>query len=154
VTAKHEEHPERARALMMAALDGELSSVEQAELDHLLSTDETLNNEWERLKTVKEVTGTMTLREPPEEVWDKYWVSVYNQAERGFGWLLFSVGLIGVFAWAGWHWVDAILRDTQIPLWVKLAIFAAVLGGGILFFSVARERWFTRRHDPYKEVQR
>ena len=91
MTANHEEHPERARALMMAALDGELSSVEQAELDRLLSTDETLRKEWDRLKTVKEVTGTMTFRQPPEEVWDRYWVSVYNQAERGLGWLLFSV---------------------------------------------------------------
>lgn len=154
MTGNHEEHPERARALMMAALDGELSSVEQAELDRMLSTDETLREEWERLKTVKEVTGTMTFREPPEEVWDRYWVSTYNQAERGFGWLLFSVGLIGVFAWAGWQWVDELLADTGVPIWVKLAIFAAVLGGGILFFSVVRERWFTRRHDPYREVKR
>lgn len=154
MTGNHEEHPERARGLMMAALDGELSSVEQAELDRLLNNDDNLRKEWERLKTVKEVTGTMTFRQPPEEVWDRYWVSVYNQAERGLGWLLFSVGLIGIFAWAGWQWVDALLTDTEVPVWVKLAIFAAVLGGGILFFSVVRERWFTRRNDPYREVQR
>ena len=149
-----DQHNERAQALMMAALDNELSSVEQAELDRLLSSDENLQKEWERLKAVKEVTGTMTFREPPEEVWDKYWVSVYNRAERSLGWLLFSVGLIGLLAWGGWHSVTALLAESDIPLWTKLAIFAIVVGGGIVFFSVVRERWFTRKHDPYKEVQR
>ncbi len=149
-----EQHSERARALMMAALDNELSSVEQAELERLLSSDKDLNREWDRLRAVKEVTKTMTFREPPEEVWDTYWVSVYNRAERSLGWLLISVGLIGVMAWAGWQWVDALLAEAEIPIWVKLAIFATVLGGGIVFLSVVRERWFTRKHDPYKEVKR
>jgi ferric-dicitrate binding protein FerR (iron transport regulator) len=139
---------------MMAALDGELSSVEQVELDRMLSTHEDLRKEWERLKTVKEVTGTMTFREPPEEVWDRYWDSIYRRAERGLGWVLLSAGLIVAFAWAGWHVVQAILADAEMPSGVKLAIFAIVLGGAILFLSVVRERWFTRRHDPYREVQR
>ena len=139
---------------MMAALDNELSSVEQAELERLLSSDKDLNREWDRLRAVKEVTKTMTFREPPEEVWDTYWVSVYNRAERSLGWLLISVGLIGVMAWAGWQWVDTLLAEAEIPIWVKLAIFATVLGGGIVFLSVVRERWFTRKHDPYKEVKR
>lgn len=154
MSEKHQEHTERARGLMMAALDGELSCVEQSELDRMLATDENLRTEWDRLKTVKAMTDSMTFREPPEEVWDRYWVSVYNQAERGLGWLLFSVGLIAVFAWGAWHLADAMLADTQFPGWVKLAIFAVVLGGGILFLSVARERWFTRKHERYKEVQR
>lgn len=149
-----EQHSERARALMMAALDNELSSVEQAELERLLSSDKDLNREWDRLRAVKEVTRTMTFREPPEEVWDTYWVSVYNRAERSLGWLLISVGLIAVMAWAGWQWVDALLAEAEIPMWVKLAVFATVLGGGIVFFSVVRERWFTRKHDTYKEVKR
>ena len=151
---RQDEHSERAHALMMKALDDEVSSIEKAELDRLLIADAGLRAEWERLKAVKEVTGTMTFRQPPEEVWDTYWVSVYNRAERSIGWLFFSLGLIIVFAWAGWHMVDAILADTQIPVGIKFAIFGALLGGGILFWSVVREKWFARRPDPYKEVQR
>jgi len=37
---------------------------------------------------------------------------------------------------------------------IKIAIFAGVLGGGILFFSVIREKWFARKRDAYKEVLR
>ena len=151
---RHDEHTERAHALMMAALDDELSSGERAELEKLLATNEGLREEWDKLKSVKEVTKTMTLKEPPEEVWKTYWVSVYNRAERSLGWLFFSLGLIVVMGWAGWHAVDAILSDVQIPPLIKIAIFVGALGGGILFFSVVREKWFTRKSDAYKEVLR
>ncbi len=154
MSERHDKHSERAHALMMAALDDELSSVERAELENMLAADEDLRKEFERLKTVKEVTGTMTFREPPEEVWETYWVSVYNRAERSLGWLFLSLGLTVLFAWAGWHMVNAVLSDTEIPPLIKIAIFAAALGGGILFFSVVREKWFARKHDSYKEVLR
>ena len=151
---RHEEHNERAHALMMAALDDELSSSERAEMETLLGADAGLRSEWERLKSVKEVTAKMTLREPPEEVWETYWVSVYNRAERSLGWLFLSLGVIVVMGWAGWQAVDAILSDAEIPLLIKAAIFAAALGGGILLFSVVREKWFARKRDAYKEVLR
>ncbi len=154
MSQQHDAHSERAHALMMAALDGELSSVERTELEGMLSADESLRKEWERLKTVKEVTKTMTFREPPEEVWETYWVSIYNRAERSVGWLFVSLGAIVLFGWAGWHALDAILADAAIPPLIKIAIFVGALGGGILFFSVVREKWFARKSDAYKEVLR
>jgi hypothetical protein len=154
VSDRHEKHHERAHALMMAALDDELSSTERTEMETLLAADAGLREEWEGLRRVKEVTATMTLREPPEEVWETYWVSVYNRAERSLGWLFLSLGLIVVMGWAGWYAVDAILSDAEIPLLIKAAIFAGALGGGILFFSVAREKWFARKGDAYKGVLR
>ena len=59
-----------------------------------------------------------------------------------------------LFGWAGWHAVDAILTDTELPPLIKIAIFVGALGGAILFFSVIREKWFTRKKDAYKEVLR
>lgn len=146
--------PERVQAFMMAALDGELSVKDQAELQEMLDSDAALRAEWERLQTVKEVTTSMTYREPPEEVWDQYWDSVYNQTERKIGWLFLSAGLFVVFGWAIWRWIDLLLADTALPWIVRAGIFGAVFGGGVLFVSVAREKWFTRKRDPYKEIQR
>jgi ferric-dicitrate binding protein FerR (iron transport regulator) len=151
---KLHEHSEHAHALMMAALDNELTAAERAEFETMLAADASLKQEWERLKAVKEVTGTMALREPPEEIWETYWVSVYNRAERSIAWLFLSLGLIVLFAWAGWHAVGAVLADTEMPLLIKISIFAAALGGGVLLFSVIREKWFARKNDPYKEVLR
>ena len=79
---------ERARHLMMAALDGELSPEERRELDGHLATDERLKSEWVQMTRVKEVTETMGYRELPEEIWDGYWGGIYNRLERGLGWIL------------------------------------------------------------------
>jgi len=145
---------ERARHLMMAALDGELGPEDRAELESLLSADPSLHEEWERLGKVKEVTGTMGYTEPPEEVWETYWVSVYNRVERGAGWILLSLGALVVAGYGLWKGLTDLLADTGLPAFVKIAIFVAALGGLILLLSVAREKLFTRVRDPYREVKR
>ena len=144
---------ERARYLMMAALDGELPDADRGELDELLA-DAELSAEWERLSRVKEVTETMSYREPPEEVWENYWTSVYHRVERGIGWVLVSLGSLILFGWWAWGWVHEVLADTGLPGFVKLAIFAVAMGGAILFVSVVREKFFVRRKDRYGEVVR
>lgn len=145
---------ERARHLMMAALDSELSTEERRELDGYLATDERLNSEWKQMARVKEVTETMGYRELPEEIWDGYWEGVYSRLERGLGWILVSLGGIVLIGYAAWQWIETVLAESGLPNYVKLALFVAVLGGIILLFSVAREKWFTRKSDPYKEIQR
>ncbi len=145
---------ERASRLMMAALDGEISATERQELDQLLETDDRIRDEWERMNRVKEVTSTMAFREPPEEVWEQYWTSVYNRVERGIGWILLSLGTIVLLAYGAWKWMEAIAGADDLPLVLKLAIFGGVVGLIILIVSVLREKLFTRRRDAYKEIQR
>ena len=145
---------ERARHLMMAALDEELSSTERIEFDRLLVSDPEVRAEWDQLRKVKEVTHTMSYREPPEEVWDAYWTSTYNRLERGFGWILVTVAALVLFGYGAWNWIEAILADSGLPGFVKIALFAFVLGGAVLFVSVIREKLLLRRRDPYREVQR
>ena len=146
--------PERDRHLLMAELDGELTPDERAELDRALAADPALRAERARLHELKEVTGAMKLREPPEEVWDGYWVSVYNRAERGLGWVLLSLGAVVLVLYGSWHAVWALLDAPDVPLLVKLAVFGIAAGGLILLFSVAREKLFTYARDPYKEIRR
>lgn len=145
---------ERARHLMMAALDSELGPEDRAELDRLLAADASLREEWERLGKVKEVTRAMGYTEPPEEVWETYWVSVYNRVERGAGWILATLGLLVVAGYGIWQGVVGLLADTGLPGFFKVAVFVAAFGGLILLLSVAREKLFTRRRDPYREIQR
>ncbi len=139
---------------MMAALDDELSSNEREQLDRLLANDGRLRSEWERFERVKEVTREMSYKEPPEEVWEGYWASVYNRAERGLGWSLVSAGTLVLFGYGVWHAVEAVLADSGVPGFLKIAIFAVAFGGTILLLSVVREKLFTRLRDRYKEIQR
>ncbi len=148
------ERLDRARRMMMAALDGELSTEEVGELDRLVESDPALQAEWHRLKQVKEATKTMTLRAPPDEVWDGYWNTVYRRLERGIGWILASIGAIVLLSYGTWMWVRELLADTSLPWFIKGAILALVVGLVIVFVSVIREKLFVRKTDPYKDVVR
>jgi hypothetical protein len=145
---------ERVNRLMMAALDGEIATDERDDLDRVLERHPEIRQEYRMMQRVKEVTGTMTYREPPEEIWDRYWVSIYNRLERGIGWILISVGAIALLSWGAWRVIEALWGDAGIPVGVKLAIFAVAAGLLILAVSVVREKLFTYRHDPYKEIER
>ena len=140
--------------LMMAALDGEIGTEERRELELILERDHEIRTEWEKMNRVKEVTGAMKYREPPEEVWGVYWVSVYNRVERGLGWILISVGGIILLTFAAWEMLGAIWVDSTIPWYLKLAIFSVVVGLIVLAVSVIREKLFTYKHDRYKEIER
>jgi hypothetical protein len=146
---------DRAHVLMMAALDGEIGAADRRELDDVIAASPALATEWRRLLRVKEVTSAMTLRTPPEEVWDGYWLTVYNRTERALGWVLVSAGVVVLAAYGLWHWFERVIGDTAVPLFVRVALVAVVLGTVVLLLSVVREKLFTRRRDPYRtEVTR
>ena len=112
-----------------------------AEIDAVLKRTEEiwLAQEWWRL---------------PEEVWDRYWTSVYNRTERGIGWVLFSLGSIVLLGYGAWKWAEAVFQTEELPFLPKAAILGVALGLSILVVSVIREKLFTKTRDPYKEVQR
>jgi ferric-dicitrate binding protein FerR (iron transport regulator) len=155
VTTYHDADRERARALMMAAMDGECSPDERRELDTLLGGAADLAAEWQRMTRVKEVTTGMRLQSLPEEAWDGYWTTVYRRTERGAAWLLISAGAIVLAAYWLWHAVGALLSDPGAPTLIRFAIVSLGLGLIILLVSVLREKMFTHRRDPYrKEIVR
>lgn len=146
---------DRAHALMMSSLDGESTAAEREELNGLLARDPGLAAEWKRLRRVKEVTATMTLRQPGNEVWDRFRISVMHRAERGVAWVLIAAGALILGIWGLWEWLETLLADTGVPAVVKVGVVALLVGGLVLLVSVVRERFFLHRRDPYsREVIR
>ena len=144
---------EQFRILMMKALDGELSPREETEFQQLLQ-DEAFRREWLEFKQLKEVTQGMKFKNPPQEVWDSYWMSVYNRLERGLAWILFSIGAIIFLSYGLYQLFHEVVNGSELPLLLRVATVALVIGTAILLVSVIREKLFVRRRDPYKEVQR
>lgn len=140
--------------LMMAALDGELAPGERTELDIALERDPALRDEWERLSNLQEVTRMTRITTPPDTHWDGYWHSIYNRLERGFGWLLVSLGATVLGLQGLWDFVHELLADTSVPDHIRWATFALMAGGLVLAISVLRERLSSHKHDPYKEIDR
>lgn len=145
---------DRTLQLMMAALDGEIDDAGRAELESMLVSDPDLRSEWDRLRGLKEVTAMMTLKKPPEEVWDRYWVSVYNRLERGVGWVLASIGAVVLVAYGLWNIARTLIEDTTTPWFLKGAVLLLIVGSAVILVSVVREKFFTHRRDAYKEVER
>lgn len=143
----------RARDLMMAVLDGEGSDADRAELERLLERDPALRDEWRRLGRVKEGTSTMVFEQPSEETWDRYWMSVYNRAERKVAWLLVGLGAIILVAYGLWHAVPEMARSllgaSDLPVVVRGGIVAVLTGAVLLIVSVIREQLSTKRTDTY-----
>ena len=155
MTSSNPTGQERAQALMMAALDGEIAPGERQELDALLAAHPDLSAEWHRFTRLKEVTSGMSLSKPPEEIWDRYWHSTYRRAERGLAWVLLSAGALVLFGYWLWHAVGALFEDSTGPPLLRAAIVAVGVGLAILAVSVVREKIFISRRDPYqKEVIR
>ncbi len=143
----------RARELMMAALDGESTDAERDELNDIVARDQALADEWQRLMRVKEATNTMALREPSQETWDRYWMSVYNRAERKVAWLLVGGGAVVLLAYGLWHAVpelaEALFDATDVPVVVRGGVAALLTGAVLLIVSVIREQLTTKRTDAY-----
>jgi hypothetical protein len=144
---------DRARELMMIVIDGEHTAADLRELETLAAESTEIRTEWARLARVKEETRTMRWQHPPEETWDRYWMSVYNRLERKIGWLLLIAGGLLVAGWQLWTQAPRMLADLwgdeSLPLVVRVAIVAAGLGALVLIGSVVREQLVNRRKDPY-----
>ena len=145
---------DRVRELLMRGLDDELDSAQRAELERLLSDNPELREEWNHLSRLKEVTANMKLRNPPEEMWDGYWTSVYSRFERGLAWILVSGGAIVFGSWGAWAVVRDLMADNDLPTFVKWGILALTVGLVMLLVSVLRHRIFVSKSDPYKEIER
>lgn len=145
---------EQFERLMTAALDGELSAGEQQELDAMLAGDESLQKEFLSYKQIKEVTSAMKFKTPLNEVWDHYWLDVYNRIERGLGWFLFTIGAVILLTYSGFKLIESIIQDSGLALIARIGVLAAIAGLAVLLVSVVREKWFTWKNDPYKEILR
>jgi hypothetical protein len=96
----------------------------------------------------------MGIRQPSEEVWDRYRATAMHRVERSVAWLLLVSGLAVLGGWGLWHWLSAVM-GSDAPMVIKAAIVAVVIGGLLLLGSVARERWALSRRDSYsREVTR
>jgi len=145
---------ERCRQLMMAEFDGEIKISKKEELLQLLNEFPDLNEEYKSFLELKEVTDTMSLKNPDPEIWETYWYSIYNKIERGLAWFILTIGA-GILIVYGLGQVLANLwQDPNTPVLLKIGIFGALLGLILLLISVLREKLFLRRHERYKEVQK
>jgi len=151
---KSDNQKEEFAILLVKAVDGELTLNEKQRFEHLLQHDSTFASEWIEQKKLKEVTQTMKLPSPPVEIWDSYWLGVYNRLERGIAWILFSIGSIIILTYTGLQAIQSFIADTEMSGALKLGVVFLLAGSVALLISVIREKLRTWTSDPYKEIKR
>ncbi len=145
---------ENIRRLMTAALDGELSDAELTDLFASLRKHPDLEEEYRELKKYKEVTMNLKFKEPSEDIWQSYWLRVYNRMERGLGWILVSFGAIVLLTFGAIEFLRGLFADAGLPWYLKGAIFCLAAGAVILLISVLREKIFLHKSERYKDIIR
>lgn len=148
------ENLERFQYLLNKALDEALTNSERIEFEQLISTSKEFQDEWNSLKNIKEISSTMKFKNPPEELWDKYWLDIYARLERGIAWILISIGTSILLIYGGFKLIESIIEDPTLTWFLKIAILAIIIGFVLLVVSVIRERFFLRKSDKYKEIKR
>jgi len=143
-----------SRELMMLVLDGEADAAQRQELEVRLAADAALRKEFDAMKSMKEVTMSNRPQELGAALWQTYWAGVYRRMERGFGWVLFSIGAIVLMLYGAWEFGRQWWGDDSIPLWVRIAGASLAAGTIILFVSVVRERLFFHKNERYKDIER
>ena len=140
--------------LLEKYLDTSANPEERIEFENLINSNPELYKEYEEQKRIKEVLKQMKLKNPSVEVWDSYWLGIYNRIERGLAWIMVSIGVLIILGFAALEFVNFIINDNTTPVLLKTGIIILVFGIFVLLFSVGREKFFTRKHDKYKEIQR
>ena len=145
---------ERFITLIEKYFEDELSNAERNEFETLLLNNAELKKEFEEQKQVKEVLKKMSLKNPSRDVWDSYWLGIYNKIERGLAWIAIFIGALIFFGYVSFEAVNAFINSTHTPPLVKTGIGILFFGVLVLIFSLVREKIFTSKHDKYKDIQR
>ncbi|MEE9554477.1 MAG: zf-HC2 domain-containing protein [candidate division Zixibacteria bacterium] len=141
------------KILLSGLIDGELEDEQKKTIeDHIVSCDN-CREEYSRLLKLKEVTNDMKHYDLPDRLMAGYWQGIYSRTERGFGWILLSIGAILLVTFAAWHLLNGFFLDPTVPVFLKAGLGLFLFGMIILLVSIIRERLFSKKHDRYDEVE-
>ena len=147
------EHDE-IKKLISSYHEGVLNNTQKSQVEEHIAACSECRHEFAEMRKFEEVMDKMELKQPPKEMWQVYWSSVYNRLERRIGWIFLSIGAIILLFFGGYKMVEGSLVDPTIPLLLKIGILAALAGLVILLVSLGRERLFVRKRERYKEVMK
>jgi predicted anti-sigma-YlaC factor YlaD len=145
---------EEARIKLMEFLDGELAPAEVPRLEDHLAVCVGCRREEMAYRRLEEVTQQMVDEEYPNVDIEVAWETIYRRMERGFGWLIMSIGLIVLLGYGAWQFLNQFLLDPEVPFLLKFGVGAAVAGAIVLLISIGREVGTKYGSERYREVQR
>jgi predicted anti-sigma-YlaC factor YlaD len=135
--------------LLSGFIDGELTQQQRQLVTlHCENCDECREN-LAGLRELRERVGTARLSEVGEDEWRESMNDSTVELTRGIGWLLFIAGLLIVASIV----LGVFIFNPDIPVGMKLLMFAIYGGLALLLISVWRQRLIESKTDKYKDVE-
>jgi predicted anti-sigma-YlaC factor YlaD len=145
---------EKIKELILLYHDGELGEKDKKEVEEHIAHCPECQKEFEEMKKLEEVMGKMELKKPGKEVWEVYWASIYNRLERKAGWILMSIGGMILLFYGGYKFVEGIIQEPSISLFLKVGILAFLAGAVVMLVSQIKEQIFVYKRERYKEIEK
>ncbi len=133
----------------MSLLDGEMTPEERRAYETHVKNCDDCARELRDLGRIVELSNEIELKVPDEEYWTSYWSDVYRRLERGGGFVLLIIGLLGATLWV----IYKAVTSPEFLTLKGLSITVLLLGLVVIFLSVLRERFHESKSDPYKGVK-
>lgn len=133
----------------MKFLDGEMTPEGRVAYEAHVRTCEHCGRELREMGRIVGFTNELRLKSPDREFWASYWKVLHRRLERGTGFLLLTAGTAALAMLA----VYKAATSPELFTLKGLALSAVVVGLVVLLASVARERYYESRSDPYKEIE-
>jgi anti-sigma factor RsiW len=134
----------------MRYLDGEMPERERADFERHVEACESCRESLRGFKELESVTRRITMKDPADEFWEKYWKSIYRRVERKTAWIFIIAGTIML---VGFTLYQSIRSFGEITF-EKFALVVFIIGAVLLLLSVIRERYHQYKTDRYKDIQR
>ena len=143
---------EEFEVLLSGYLDGELDAAQLRRFESLVAERPSRRQEVDSMRRLFAGANSLyAAGHPPDDTWDTFLDDVYNRLERRFGWVIF-VGGVAVLSVLSLY---VFITEPWGPALLKVALATPVVGLGIVFLSVLRNRMHTIKTDRYeREVHR
>ena len=73
--------------LQESFFEGTLTPDEEREFNNLLDDEPKLKEEFNEQQRIKNILTKLSLKNPEQEFWDKYWTRTHNVVERSIAWI-------------------------------------------------------------------
>lgn len=134
----------------MRYLDGETDSLARAEFERHCEGCADCREQLRQFAELDTMTRRITMKDPTDEFWERYWKSIYRRIERKSAWVLIIAGMTMLVAFA----LHEAIQSFRVITFEKIAALLVAIGGVLLLISLIRERVHQYRVDPYKDVKR